>query len=89
MYIIKYAISVFASVLNILIFIRCIISWLPIRRNGPVMQLLYALTEPILGPIRSIIDKSPIGGPGMMLDFSPVIALLLINAASQFIISIL
>ena len=39
------------------------------------------MTEPILGPVRHWMDKSPIGG-GMMLDFSPVIALFLMQVVS-------
>lgn len=67
------AVSVFFSLLEWLILIRIILSWLPIGRN-PLTQLLYTLTEPILGPVRSMMDKSPLGG-GMMIDFSPIIAL--------------
>lgn len=78
-YIILTAIDYFAKVLYFLIFIRVIISWLPLSRDGQIMQFLYAVTEPILGPIRSLIAKSPLGGPGMMLDFSPIIAVFLIE----------
>ncbi len=42
------------------------------------------MTEPILGPCRRMLDKSPLGG-GMMLDFSPVIALILMMLAEQLI----
>ena len=71
------AVKMFFSLLEWLILIRIILSWLPIGRN-PVTQLLYTLTEPILGPVRSMMDKSPLGG-GMMLDFSPVIALFVLS----------
>ena len=42
------------------------------------MDLLYQITEPILAPIRAIIEKTTLG-KNMMLDFSPVIAFLLIS----------
>lgn len=73
------AIGVFTRVLNFLVFIRCIISWFPVRNTNALVQLLYALTEPILGPVRNIIQKSPLGGPGMMIDFSPIIALFFVE----------
>lgn len=71
------ALSKFFGLLEWLILIRIILSWLPIGRN-PVTDILYTLTEPILGPVRSMMDKSPLGG-GMMIDFSPVIALFVLR----------
>lgn len=67
------AIDVFFKLIYALIFIRCILSWLPLGRN-PIVEFIYTLTDPILVPIRHLLDQSPIGG-GMMLDFSPIIAL--------------
>lgn len=85
------AVRVFFSLLEFLIFVRIILSWLPIGRNNPISNLLYTLTEPILGPIRMMMDNSPIGG-GMMIDFSPIIALFvmrLIEMLLQGLISML
>ena len=71
----------FFEVLYFLILIRIVLSWLPGIRDTSVGGIIYQLTEPILGPVRSMIDNSPIGG-GMMLDFSPVIALFLMQVVS-------
>lgn len=67
------AIGVFFYVLEILIFVRILFSWLPfgVGYNSSIGRLLYQLTEPILGPVRNMVDKSPLGG-GMGLDFSPI-----------------
>lgn len=95
MSLIKIAISRFADLLQMLIIIRCILSWIRLRRNGPVgsfIQLLYMLTDPIILPIRALLDKSPLGGgsnSGIMIDFSPIIALLLIGGVNQLLMSIL
>lgn len=67
------ALSIFYQLLTFAILIRCIISWLPLNRNNFIIRVVYALTEPILGPVRRLIEKSPLGG-GMIIDFSPVIA---------------
>ena len=72
------AIEVFFKLLYILIFIRILLSWFPGVNNTPLGGIFYTLTEPILEPVRHMVDKSPIGG-GMMLDFSPIIALFLMN----------
>ena len=71
-----------------LILIRIILSWLPAVRNTGLGAIIYQLTEPILGPIRSMIDASPIGG-GMMLDFSPVIALFVMKIVCSIIKAII
>ncbi len=77
--IIYQALFLFVTILNYLILARVFLSWLPIGRDNPVIGFIYALTEPILGPIRNMLQKSPLGGPGMILDFSPIIAFFLID----------
>ena len=49
------AIGVFFYVLEILIFVRILFSWLPfgVGYNSSIGRLLYQLTEPILGPVRN------------------------------------
>jgi YggT family protein len=83
------AIRYFCNFLYALIFIRVILSWFPMAHGSAPVRLLFSITEPILAPIRSVIKKSPLGGPGMMLDFSPIIAYFLIVLAQQVVISLL
>ncbi len=87
--ILSMAIEKFAWILYVLIFVRCVISWFPMGRDNKLVQLLYTLTEPILAPIRNIIDKSPIGGRGMMIDFSPIIALFFIELIKDALVALL
>jgi YggT family protein len=61
-----------------LIFARVIVSWLPIDKSNQFIVFLYQITEPILAPIRKLISKSSMGS-GLMVDFSPIIAFLLIS----------
>lgn len=82
------AVDMFFYILYLLIFVRIIISWLPIGRDNSLVRLIYSFTEPILGPIRNMIEKSPIGG-GMMLDFSPIIALFVMNIVKMVILAII
>jgi len=67
-------------VYSLLIFARVIISWVRLDPYNPVVQFLHATTEPVLAPIRSLLP-----GGGMMLDFSPFIALLLISVLRRLI----
>ena len=56
---------------EILIFARVILSWLPLDHNSSLVHFIYAVTEPILSPVRAMIQRSIFGGRGQMLDFSP------------------
>jgi YggT family protein len=64
----------------IVIFVRVILSWFPISPDSPlaaVYRFVYAITEPVLGPIRRVMPGVGFGGMG--LDFSPIIVLLLLQ----------
>lgn len=67
---------------NLLIFARVIASWIVQDYSHPVMRFLVGITEPILGPIRNIM-------PNIGLDFSPIVAYVLIRIVSQVLHSIL
>ena len=58
----------------IVMFARIILSWFPIEPGSglaSVYGFLYAITEPVLGPIRRVIP--PMGMGGMGLDLSPLV----------------
>ena len=89
------AIRLFSTLLTALIIARALLSWFPEPRSDGFRQIYFGflriahtLTEPIIGPIRSLIQHSPLGGPGMMMDFSPIIALLLIRTVQTVLMSI-
>lgn len=82
------AVGSFFYIMELLIFGRILLSWLPLGFDNPIGKFLYSMTEPILGPCRKMLDKSPLGG-GMMLDFSPVIALILMMLARQLILGLI
>ncbi len=79
-------VNTFFKLLEFLILARVILSWIPLGRNNALVQMLYALTEPILSPIRSLLDKSPLGG--MMLDFSAWFAMILLYFVQMILINI-
>lgn len=83
-----WLVSMFFSALNFLIIIRVIISWLRPNYVDPkwrkVLNFIYKVTEPILGPIRRLL---PTGGLG--IDFSPLIALFALMIVRNFVINLL
>jgi len=57
----------------ILILARVILSFVRLDPYHPIVRMVFEVTEPILAPIRRILP--PMSG----LDFSPLIALLLLD----------
>lgn len=65
------------DVLQIMILARVLLSWFPQAKSSKIIKLIFTITEPILAPIRAILSKISSGKLGM-LDFSPLVAMLLI-----------
>lgn len=80
----RVTIYYFLQVVMYLVFARAMLSWFVRDPKNPLMKLLLSLTEPILGPIRSLLFKLKIGGN--MIDFSPLVALLLIQMLSAMVL---
>jgi YggT family protein len=75
-------VNVFFMVLTIAVFIRVLLSWVPnIDPRNPAIEFLYGITEPILAPIRSIMPRT------MMFDFSPMIAIFVLQAVRSVLVS--
>lgn len=43
-------------ILEIAMFLRAILSWLPIREDHPIVLLLCMVTEPVITPFRVLFD---------------------------------
>jgi YggT family protein len=62
------------NVFEIILLLRVLISWFRVDPYNPLIRLLYDITEPVLAPIRAVLPST-----GMM-DFSPLVAFLLLFA---------
>jgi YggT family protein len=69
--------------LTIAIFGRVILSWVPTRLPWGLNDFIFSVTEPILAPIRRALPMAA----GM--DFSPLIALVLLQLIEQLLLRIL
>jgi len=76
-------VSILFEILNIAIIARVLISWVNLPPDHPIVEFLFSVTEPILGPIRRILPQ--IG----MFDLSPIVAIILIELARSLLISLL
>jgi len=74
-------ISLFIQLYSFVILARVLMSWVRIDPDSPLARVLYDLTEPVLGPIRNLLP------PAAGLDFSPIIAFVLLRVLGQMLIS--
>jgi YggT family protein len=66
-----------------LIVIRAVLSWFTPNSYSPVVQFLYAITEPVLSWARRILP-STLYRTG--IDFSPLVVILIIVFLQQFLV---
>ena len=71
------------NVLNITIFAEVIFSYIPNARAMNIYNILVSINNPILEPIRRLQSRF-LGD--MMIDFSPIVAILLLNMISGILI---
>jgi len=79
-YVINFVL-LFMQVLSFAIIGRVIMSWFDQPGTMRVTVILHDITEPILGPLRSVLPS--FGG----LDFTPIVAMLLLQALEGLIVS--
>ena len=70
-------IEILAYVLLAAVFIRIIFSWTGFDPTNPIYKVIFDITEPILGPIRSIMPRMG------MFDLSPMVASLILIFLAQ------
>ena len=78
---IAYLLRTILYIYLFIIIVQVIISWVNPNAYNPITTIMYQISEPILKPIRQFIPSS--GG----LDFSPLVALIIINLLMILIIS--
>ena len=72
-------IGMFIYLYSIVILARVLMSWVQVDPNSPLARTLIDLTEPVLAPIRNLLP------PTMGLDFSPIIAMILLQIVGQML----
>jgi len=72
--------SLIFKIVYILLVIRIILSWFKPDPYNELVNTLYRITEPILMPLRRL--PLQIGG----IDFSPILAFLLISFLDSFVV---
>ncbi len=69
------------EVISFIIVIQCVLSWIPSIRMSRLYEALSIITDPIEEPIRRVQDRYV----SLPIDFSPVIAILLIQVLQRLV----
>jgi len=77
------AVNIIFELLNFLLIVRIVLSWIPHNRYHPIIQIVYNFTEPILEPFRNMIN--PVGG----MDLSPIIVFFLLRLLHGYLVNFL
>lgn len=91
MYAIYKAVDLVLKIFEFALLARVLLSWLPISRGNKLVDFLYIITEPVLEPIRNMLNRSRLLNNSMlsMIDFSPIVAFILCDVVRNLIIMIL
>jgi YggT family protein len=74
-------VEVFTDIMIAAIFVRVLLSWIVTDPRNPLVNVLDQITEPILGPLRRFVPR--LG----MFDITPMVAMILLIAIQQMVIS--
>lgn len=81
--IIKSFIIIITDVLSLAIFLRALVSFLPIQTpNNSIIVLIYQVSEPVLSLIRPIIPRTG------MIDITPMVAIIVLQVIQSVIFRI-
>ena len=67
------------AILDLFVWARVILSWVPHNQYNEITRTVYIVTEPLLRPLRDLIPVSSMG-----IDISPFILLFALNMAESF-----
>lgn len=79
-----YLINKLELIIEILLGLRFIVSWLAPNARNSVTDLIYSLTEPLLRPFRTILSFGNLG-----IDLSPIILIFIIRMLKSILFKII
>lgn len=57
LYVFSGVVSLFLTILQLLMFARAILSWFPLDEGSPLLTFLHAVTEPFILPVRALLER--------------------------------
>ena len=81
MYILAISLIKLLDLISFIILIQCLLSWIPSIRMSKIYEVLSIVTDPIEEPIRQVLYRYV----SLPIDFSPVVAILLIELMKRLV----
>ena len=70
--------SLFLTILQFLMMLRAILSWLPVDEDSRLVNFIYMVTEPVIVPVRMLLDKME-WTQDLPIDISFLVAFMLLS----------
>ncbi|CBH21999.1 Integral membrane protein [Acetoanaerobium sticklandii] len=87
MWAIRTAVNYFFEIVQLLVLIRVILSWVPnVNMYSKPVKFIYNITEPIMEPVREFTARYINLGP---IDISPIIVLFLLSFVRNVVLRLL
>lgn len=83
-YVITQTVSVLLSAVQLLMLIRAIMSWFPVDEDSAFLRFVYAMTEPIILPLRLLFERFG-WFEGMPIDMPFFITFMLLSFLRLFL----
>jgi len=83
------AVDIFFDVIFYLILARVILSWIRVNPYNPIVRFVYQVTDPILMPFQNLIWRLLPPGRGIYIDFSPLVAIIVLQIVRNIVVSII
>ena len=76
-YVVTKLVSVFLGAEQLLMMFRAVLSWLPVDEDSNISNFLFAMTEPVIYPVRMLLDRFE-GLDEFPIDLSFIISFMLL-----------
>ena len=83
-YIVTATVSFLIAAIQFLMLMRAIISWIPFEEDHPLVTFLYSVTEPVIMPVRAVINRLGLF-EGLPIDMSFLITFMLLSVLEMFL----
>lgn len=57
LYLASTVVSLLLGAIQLLMFVRALLSWFPIDEENPILQFVTAATEPFIIPVRALLER--------------------------------
>lgn len=83
-YVVTKLVSVFLGAEQLLMMFRAVLSWLPVDEDSDISNFLFAMTEPVIYPVRMLLDRFE-GLDEFPIDLSFIISFILLSLVQMLL----